>query len=52
MEKREVREEQGKRGQREVRVARPDSMPRLATKRGREKFERSRVGATRRDEKA
>ena len=30
----------------------PDNMPRLATKRGREKFEKSRVGATRRDEKA
>ena len=51
--KREERERRTeKTGAKRSKSGEPDNMPRLATKRGREKFERGRVGVKRGDEKA
>ena len=50
------KKEEGERGEQrreeESKGGEPDNMPRLARKRDLVKFEKSRVGATRRDEKA
>ena len=52
--KRKEKEEGGEKGKgaKRSKSGEPDNMPRLATKRGKEKFERGRVGVKRGDEKA